>query len=142
MITNPSSSQTYSSATASSARDPQQAFNEDPPPSPIPPTPVAEAKSTIVRDLVILLIGMAFTGVLGYFSAVFALKDDISNNSSSIDVLKNEYKHFGNNLKELQKENDAVNDIKSDVSAIKAKIEDMQYMIRNQTQSSKSKKRH
>lgn len=53
---------------------------------------------------IIPVIGMALTGVIGYYSSMMSLKEEISSNREGVSVLENDMTHVKSNLARVERE--------------------------------------
>lgn len=74
-------------------------------------------------ETVIAIMGMALTGVIGYFSAVLPLKDSISSNTSKINVIEEQIKNIDWKLTNTNNDISKIHLIEKDVAVLQTKVE-------------------
>ena len=72
----------------------------------LPAPPVAPQPSNYIswEAWIIPVIGMALTGVIGYYSSMMSLKEEISSNRENVSVLKNDVVHIKSDLIRVESE--------------------------------------
>lgn len=73
-------------------------------------------------ETVIALMGMALTGVIGYFSAVLPLRDAISENLSRIKIAETKISHIEVGMKELKDSGELARQLDKDVAVLGAQV--------------------
>jgi hypothetical protein len=67
--------------------------------------------------------GMLLTGIIGYFSALLPLKDNINENKTEISVAKKEIEHVKEDVKRMEGDVGKIPLISTDIAVIRAKLE-------------------
>ena len=74
-------------------------------------------------EAIIALMGMALTGVIGYFSAVITMKDSISSNSSKINVIEEQIKNAEWKLSNINNDIAKIHTIEREIAVLQTKVE-------------------
>ena len=96
----------YSSAQSSSTPTPSQQYIQ--PQAPSAPIQKEEPRFNF-NDWAILLVGMALTGLIGYFSSLMAVKSDIAENNKDISVSAEKITQITSELSDVKKNLTEVN---------------------------------
>ncbi|TAJ19191.1 MAG: hypothetical protein EPO47_09020 [Rugosibacter sp.] len=67
--------------------------------------------------------GMFLTGIIGYFSALLPLKDNINENKTEISVAKKEIEHVKEDVKRMEGDVGKIPALSTDIAVIRAKLE-------------------
>lgn len=67
--------------------------------------------------------GMFLTGIIGYFSALLPLKDNINENKTEISVAKKEIEHVKEDIKRMEGDVGKIPALSTDIAVIRAKVE-------------------
>lgn len=74
-------------------------------------------------EAIIALMGMALTGVIGYFSAVITMKDSISLNTSKINVIEEQIKNAEWKLSNINNDVAKIHSLEKEVAVLQTKVE-------------------
>ena len=66
--------------------------------------------------------GMLMTGIIGYFSAILPLKDDINENKTEISVAKKEIENVQENIKRMEDDVNAIPKINTEIAVMQEKL--------------------
>lgn len=73
----------------------------------------------------ILLVGMALTGIIGYFSSLMAVKDDIAKNREGISVSGERINNISSEIEELKTSVKVVENIHRSIGVLEVKVENI-----------------
>lgn len=116
------STQSYTSASASTPRDIQQAMTEASLPTPQAP-PHGPPKEGWVEKLAVPIMGMILAAVVTYFSTIIAVKDDIATNRQDVSLLKSDLSHVDEKIADLKEDIHIVKNINSELVVLKTRLE-------------------
>lgn len=109
----PSSSAQASPATAVTAQTlPQQS-----------PLPTSGKSNEWLEKWGVPIGGMIMTGIIGYFSAILPLKDNINDNKTEISVAKKDIEYIKEDFKRIEADISKVPEMKSDIAIIQTKLD-------------------
>lgn len=113
-------SQLHSSSTSVSAA---QAVTAQSLPQPLMSPGSGSGVNAFFEKWGVPLGGMLLTGVIGYFSALLPLKDNINENKTDISVAKKEIEHVREDVKRMEGEVAKILLMNTDIAVMRAKIE-------------------
>lgn len=67
--------------------------------------------------------GMFLTGIIGYFSALLPLKDNINENKTEISIAKKEIEHVREDVKRMEGDVAKIPSISTDIAVMRTKME-------------------
>lgn len=67
--------------------------------------------------------GMLLTGIIGYFSALLPLKDNINENKTEISVAKEKIEHVRENVKRMESDVAKIPSMSTDIAVMRAKMD-------------------
>ena len=108
---------------SSSQIPPDQAVTAQSLPQPPARTESGVAVNTFFEKWGVPLGGMFLTGIIGYFSALLPLKDNINENKTEISVAKKEIEHVKENVKRMEGDVGKIPALSTDIAVIRAKLE-------------------
>ena len=82
-------------------------------------------------ETVIAIMGMALTGVVGYFSATLPIRDAISDNLSRVKVIEAKISHLERALQDNKKYSEIVQNVDKEVAVIKVELEQIKIRQNN-----------
>ena len=128
-MTSTSTTPPYSGAITSSTPTPPQNYMMSPPAAP----PNNSSSQFNISDWVILLISMALTGVIGFFSSLIAVKADIAENKKEISVAFERIKHNQLETSGIKDSLRNLNSVDSRVSVLDTKIQNLERVFDRQS---------
>jgi len=121
MTTPPSNTAPSITTGSSSAPQPTTAYYPLPG---IPPTNQHIEDSWWRRpESLIAIMGMALTGVIGYFTSAWTVKDSISQLTSHVSVLQEKVTHVSEKVTELKTSTNGIPAIEKEIAVIQTKLE-------------------
>ncbi|SFU32397.1 hypothetical protein SAMN05216339_101342 [Nitrosomonas eutropha] len=95
----------------------------------VPPTPLVGTQGNSEDswwkkpEALIAMMGMALTGVIGYFSSSWTVKESVSRLSSNVSVLAERVNNLSDRVSEAKSSSASVPSIERDIAVIQVKIE-------------------
>lgn len=108
-----------SSATVSAA----QAVTAQSLPQPLTSANAESGVNAFFEKWGVPLGGMILTGIIGYFSAILPLKDNINENKTEISVARKEIEHIREDVKRMEGDVAKIPSISTDIAVMRAKME-------------------
>jgi len=74
-------------------------------------------------EAIIMFMGMILTGIIGYFTATFTLKDNIANNFSKISVIETKILHIEKSIDDTKKTSELAQKLERDLAVVQSRID-------------------
>lgn len=130
-MTNTSTTPPYANASSSSTATPPQNYVFQPSVA----TPNGNGHSIDFNSWGVLLVSMALTGVIGYFSSLISVKSDIAENKKDISVAVEKINHIESNMSDVKSSVLPVNDLERKVDVLNVKLQHLEKTIDKQSES-------
>lgn len=90
--------------------------------TPIQSQPIASSSDTFFQKFWPSISSAIVAGIIGYFSSIMALKDDINENKKEISVTKNEIVNIHENIKRMEDDVKDIPKINIEIAVMREKL--------------------